>query len=474
MTYYRCALTRWLAGTIVGILTLSLQGSVHAATATPYFTNLVSELQARSTALTGVTSKTAKDQKKAIDAALKSIATAHGLALTDDLKLASTVAKGLAKPFAAEFVANGTPIPPGTKAFGGLVSTLVSNLADEVTADLDDIDSVISTLPDGKTKTALTKSATATHLKLTAALGMTPIASEASALATVETGIMSLSKTVLKSATSGSSKGNMTATVNGQPFSATTMNGIYVYATGEFSVNGSIPGGALKGITVTAFNVTGPGTYPLTGATFYEELATKSIWGDNCVGTLVITALDLATGTASGTFSFTADQTSPMGSSGHVTVTAGTFSVSKITKVGTAGSSGGGSSGGGSGGGGGGNSMTATITGQPNFSTTTLIKTFFTFNNIWSVSIGGLKVGVPSYSLSISADNVTGPGTYPISSSSSYAAGQDSYNSSISGTVTFTAIDFTAQTASGTFSYTAAKWGGGGSITATGSFTAVK
>jgi len=467
MTHYRCASGRWLAVTVAGILGLLLQSSTHAATATSYFTNLVAQLQARSTALTGTTDKVAKTQKKAIDAAIKSITSAHDMTVADDLKLVSTLAKGLATPFKSEFATGGTPIAPGTQAFGGLFSTLASNLANEVTADLDDLDSEINTLPDGKTKTGLAKTATATHLKLTVALGMTPVATLASALATVETGILSFAKTVQKAITSssGGSKGTMTATVNSQPFSTTTMNGIYVYSTGEFSVNGSILGSAYKGITVTAFNVTGPGTYQLTVATFYEALASKSIWGDNCVGTLVITALDLAAGTASGTFSFTADQTSPLGSSGHVTVTAGTFAVSKITKVGTAGSSGGG-------GGSGGNSMTATVTGQPNFSTHALITSFLQINN-WVVSIGGITIGIPSYSITIGADNVTGAGTYPLSGATAYNAGTNSWNSNLSGTVTFTAIDFTAKTASGTFTFTATGYGLN-PITATGNFTAVK
>lgn len=336
MTYHRCAPARWPVAIIAGILALSLQGSVHATTATSYFTNLVSELQARSTALTGTTNKVAKAQKKAIDTALKSIAAAHGLALGDDLKLASTVAKGLAKPFATEFAPGGMPIPPGTQAVGGLLTALVSNLANEVTADLDDVDSQISALTDSKTKTALAKSAATARLKLTTALGLMPLATEASALATVETGILSLAKSVLKAANSGGGGGvgnSMTAMVNGQSFSATTLTGYSGGALAELSVNGSIPGGLLKGITVTAFSVTGPGTYPLTAATFYEELKTKSIWGDNCVGTLVITALDLAAGTATGTFSFTATQTSPLGSSGTVTVTSGTFTITKIKKV---------------------------------------------------------------------------------------------------------------------------------------------
>ena len=83
---------RWLAVTVSCALALLVQSSAHATTATPFFTNLVTELQARSTALTGTTNKLAKTQKKAIDAALKSITAAHGTTVVDDLKLTSTVA----------------------------------------------------------------------------------------------------------------------------------------------------------------------------------------------------------------------------------------------------------------------------------------------------------------------------------------------------------------------------------------------
>jgi len=100
-------------------------------------------LQARSTALTGTSNKIAKAQKKAIDAASKSITTAHGATLGDDLKLAGTVVKGLAKSFASEFAPGGTATPPGTQSFGGLSSVLVSNLAGEVTTDLGDLDTQI-------------------------------------------------------------------------------------------------------------------------------------------------------------------------------------------------------------------------------------------------------------------------------------------------------------------------------------------
>ena len=333
MTHHRCAPARWLAVTVGGILVLILlQGSTHAATATPYFTNLVSQLQARSTALTGTKDKIAKTQKKAIDTALKSITAAHGLTVADDLKLVSTIAKGLAVPFKSEFVQGGAPILPGTQAFGGLFSTLASNLAGEVTADLDEIDTQISTLTNAKTKAALAKTAAATRVKLNAALGQTSVATLASALATIQTGILSLAKTVLKAVNSGG------------------------------------------------------------------------------------------------------------------------------------------------GGGGGGNSMTATVTGQPNFSTSGILKMFMEFGGKWVISIGGVEIGVPSHAITIYVNNVTGHGTYPLDSGGShYYAGTNSWNSNVSGTVTFSTLDTTAQTAAGTFTFTADEWGNvANHLTATGSFTVVK
>ena len=86
---------RWLAVTVSCALALLVQSSAHATTATPYFTNLVTELQARSTALTGTTNKLAKTQKKAIDAALKSITTAHGTTVVAAIVVAHDVAKAV-------------------------------------------------------------------------------------------------------------------------------------------------------------------------------------------------------------------------------------------------------------------------------------------------------------------------------------------------------------------------------------------
>lgn len=57
--------------TVTCALALGVQSSVHATTTTPYFTNLVSELQARSAALTGTTNILAKAQKQAIVTALE-------------------------------------------------------------------------------------------------------------------------------------------------------------------------------------------------------------------------------------------------------------------------------------------------------------------------------------------------------------------------------------------------------------------
>ena len=325
---------RWLALTVGCALALLAQSSAHATTVTPYFTNLVSELHSRSTALTGTTDKVAKAQKKTIDSALQSIATAHGLALTDDLKLASTVTKSLAKSFASEFTPAGVPTPPGTHALGKLTSTLVSNLAHEVTADLNDLNTQISALPDGAKKTGFEKSATALQLKLNAALGATPAAAEAAALATVETGILSLGKIVAKAANSGGGGGGGTITghgltckINGVTFTALGAGGVFVSQTGELAVTG---GTLQKTVTVIAANVTGPGDYP-TVSSIVQDIGAGVAYTSNVTGTIHIATFNLAAKKASGTFSFTASQSTPTPNPNNVVnVTQGSFNITTI------------------------------------------------------------------------------------------------------------------------------------------------
>ena len=325
---------RWLAVTVSCALALLVQSSAHATTATPFFTNLVTELQARSTALTGTTNKLAKTQKKAIDAALKSITAAHGTTVVDDLKLTSTVAKGLTKPFASEFATGGAATPPGTHAFGGLFSTLVSNLATEVTADLSDLDTQISALPEGIKKVGFAKAATAIHLLLNTALGLTPASTEATGLAAVETGIINLAKAVLKAANSGGSTGGGGATghgfsckINGVTYSAQVAAGVYVHQTGELAITG---GSIQKSITIFAANVTAPGDYALLGV-IVQDIANNVTYESNATGTIHVATFTPDTQKASGTFSFTVTQSTPTPNPANLlNVTQGTFNITKI------------------------------------------------------------------------------------------------------------------------------------------------
>ena len=326
---------RWVAVTVSCALALLAQSSAHATTATSYFTNLVTELQARSTALTGTNNKLAKTQKQAIDAALKSITTAHGTTVVDDLKLTSTVAKGLTKPFASEFASGGAATPPGAKAFGGLFSALVSNLATEVTADLSDLNTQISALPDGVKKVGFAKTAEAIHPLLNTALGLTPAATEATGLAAVETGILNLAKAVLKAANSGGGTGGgggvtghgFTCKINGVTYSASVAAGVYVHQTGEFAITG---GSVQKSITVFAANVTAPGDYSLVGV-IVQDIANNITYESNATGTLHLATFTPDTQKASGTFSFTVTQSTPTPNPTNLlTITQGSFNITKI------------------------------------------------------------------------------------------------------------------------------------------------
>jgi len=263
--------------------------------------------------------------------ALKSITTAHGLALTDDLKLASTVTKGLAKSFAAEFTPAGVPTPPGTHALGRLTSTLVSNLAHEVTADLNDLNTQISALPDGSKKAGFEKIAATLQLKLNAALATTPATAEAAALAAVETGILSLAKLVLKAANSGGGGGTgahgLNCKINGVAFTALGAEGVFVHQTSELAITG---GTAQQTVTIIAANVTGPGDYPAVSS-IVQDIAANVSYASNVTGTIHIATFNLAAQKASGTFSFTISQSTPAPNPANVlNVTQGTFNITTI------------------------------------------------------------------------------------------------------------------------------------------------
>ena len=313
---------QWLGAVVVAVSTVTLATASPAATFTTEFTSLVTELHARATALTGTTNKLAKAQLKVINANGLAVTTANDPTLAADLKLIGKVAKALQTTFPTEFTTT-VATPPGQLAFGGLCGTVVSNLAREVSADLGEIWTQIDALPPGPKTVAVTKTATAASAAYNVALGLGSLSLKANALATVDTGLVTLEKAVGKANPGGGGTNVMTATVNGVAFSATMPPALYEALFKSFSVNAKNT--KLDEIQLTVLNVTGLGSYPLSAGTSYQTTSPAGTWGGDITGTLVITAWDLTAGTASGTFTFTATETNPANSNSLATVTSGTF-----------------------------------------------------------------------------------------------------------------------------------------------------
>ena len=206
----------------------------------------------------------------------------------------------------------------------------------EVTADLSDLDTQISALPDGVKKVGFAKTANTIQLLLNTALGLTPASTEATGLAAVETGILNLAKTVLKAANSGGGGGGgggtitgrgLTCKINGVAFTALAAGGVFVHETSELAISGP---SAQKVVTIIATNVTGPGDYSAV-ASFVQEIATGVAYGNNVTGTIHIATFNLAQQKASGTFSFTASQSTPTPNPNSVlNVTQGSFNITTI------------------------------------------------------------------------------------------------------------------------------------------------
>ena len=199
---------------------------------------------------------------------------------------------------------------------------------------MSDLDTQISALPEGIKKVGFAKAATAIHLLLNTALGLTPASTEATGLAAVETGIINLAKAVLKAANSGGSTGGGGATghgfsckINGVTYSAQVAAGVYVHQTGELAITG---GSIQKSITIFAANVTAPGDYALLGV-IVQDIANNVTYESNATGTIHVATFTPDTQKASGTFSFTVTQSTPTPNPANLlNVTQGTFNITKI------------------------------------------------------------------------------------------------------------------------------------------------
>lgn len=285
--------------------------------------------------LSNAVKKVAVTQLKACIKSIQTIDKAsvftNSTALSKGLIAAGQVASTLKKPFATELSNTNTPVTVGDQQsqnnlrvlLGDVYASFVGNITDQIEGlDLDG-------LPAG-----LTAKIQAAIAKANAAIELAANETDFAKIAKFITNALKAATDAAKAAASGQNSGGgstgghgMSCKINGTSFSALGAGGVYVSITKQFSVTGAT---AQKGVTVFAFDVTGPGDYPMEGS-LVTEIQTGVTYASNVTGTLHIATLNVGSHTATGTFSFTATQSMPtQNPSNQISVTQGTFNISTM------------------------------------------------------------------------------------------------------------------------------------------------
>jgi hypothetical protein len=326
---------RWLAIAVVAGAFVFQTSTAKATPFTPYFDDLIVELQSRSAALSNSTDKVQIKQKKAVDKCLKLLVDKTSTSLATDLKNVGKVAKTLAKAFPEEFN------PPVTTAsaitivsLSDLLNSAYSGFYTDVANLLEEIQTALATLPASSCKTAALAIVDDIQTLLDEAAAAPDLAT---AVKTLSKGLKTIAKAdaaALKAAdcnTGGSGGGNakgLSCSVNGNSFSALGAAGVFLNITQQLTITGAT---AEKAVTVVVFGATGPGTYPIGDGSQVQLVSTFDTWADNATGTVTFTTLDIPAGKAVGTFEFTVTKTFPVSdSSNTVTVTNGKINISSI------------------------------------------------------------------------------------------------------------------------------------------------
>jgi len=256
----------------------------------------------------------------------------------------------------------------------------------------------------------------------------------------------------------GGGNGAMTASVDGQGFSATTATAAAASSSAGsvYTITGTqVSGSTARSIALSLYNIAGPGTYPLgVNSTNFGGIGSivdgSSSWTtplSGVAGTVIVTSL--TSSRIAGTFTFTA--ASAVTPSSTRAVTSGAFDLAITGTPGTLQPYQG-------------SSMKATL------GTTAWIgATIVVINKTGGVyAFGGTSspsvTGAGTSSVNIVLTGVTGPGTYPLGpgqSQLSVTLGSSGYSSSLSGSsgsVVVTSVD--TNRLKGTFSATLSSPGG--------------
>ncbi|MCG3150264.1 MAG: hypothetical protein PCFJNLEI_03745 [Verrucomicrobiae bacterium] len=315
---------------VVTTAILVTSSAAHAA-ATSSFDALRAELLARANSLTGsvdkVEQKLGKTCVKVIAAIDKSTT------LSGDIKALGKISKTLLKAFPDDFVLEAAVTELlVVNDLSDLLEGSLSNLVATIQTELDEIQTEINALPEGSAKTSA-QTAHDTAQDLLNQAGTSPdFALAAKALSSSLKSLLSAIKTIDKANDSnGDGGGNgLQCRINGVQHNAPAAAGVYVNITGQFTVNGPALNGQ-KAVNISAVNVVGPGPYPAGAGTGVIDIAGGKTYSSNLSGTVYIATFNLAQQKASGTFTFSASQTTPSPvATNIVEVIQGSFNISTI------------------------------------------------------------------------------------------------------------------------------------------------
>jgi hypothetical protein len=313
----------------VGLLVLT--GSRAAATPfTDHFDTLIADLQSRAGTLSNSTDKVQQKQFKTVEKVLKKLEFKPSSSLGSDVKNLGKTAKTLVKAFPDDF---GTPGGP----FQTDLETALQGLIGDVQASVDSTQAILDGLGGSSCATKAQTTLTGASNLVVEATAAADFASASKLLGSGLKSALKANKAAIKcAAANGGGNGDfMKATISGDfnlNFTAVPGSAVATIQTNIdlliiAGASGSV-GGTGIGVTVKLSTLNGPDTYPIDPTSNVVHGNPPTGYGPG-VGTITFTTLDLANQKLVGMFNFTANLLSPPGS-GSVTVTNGTFSISKI------------------------------------------------------------------------------------------------------------------------------------------------
>jgi hypothetical protein len=309
--------------------------SASAAPFTDNFNNLIAEIQGRlESDFPGELTKEQAKQKKALESILARLNKTTGV--TDEGKLfkkdvinAFVITKLLEKTFPGEFETN--EVSAAVNSWPALLEEMLGLFSGDISDILAQAGTLLESAPDCS---ASTKSETTILVaedllnQGQAALTFTDYAKFVRKAVVKAQVALKLANSALNCSTGGGSIGStgVRMKIDGQAWSTSNASGGYNTTTKALSFGGLRLGNPNSTLGLSAINVTGPGTYPITmGAGGYTVLSAIPTAYLVTGGTVTVEVLNTSNGDFKATFSFTAT-----GTSGSITVTDGEITVKNL------------------------------------------------------------------------------------------------------------------------------------------------